>query len=223
MKTHKKYSAMCQRKKRPKIFRKPMKPTKKQMQKLWRRQKLARTRSVIYDGILIFMTVLYSTIILISREDTFFHQGAFLDTIFNISGCHRHTHTNETRKPLIFARRAWSVSLLFRTRYFIDFTSIEEDPKDSPRELGKNPLFFTYRYFVLKKRTPRIQLKRLHRWSPCLHLKKYLMKPVLSCFQYKGPGPRAWGPLFIGSPGDVLGYNFQYKRVWHTHTTPENL
>ena len=30
-----------------------------------------------------------------------------------------------------------------------------------------------------------IQLKRLHRWSPCLHLKKYLMKPVLSCFQYQ--------------------------------------
>ena len=101
MKTHKKYSAMCQRKKRPKIFRKPMKPTKKQMQKLWRRQKLARTRSVIYDGILIFMTVLYSTIILISREDIFFHQGTFLDTIFNISGCHGHTDTSETRKPLI--------------------------------------------------------------------------------------------------------------------------
>ena len=52
-----------------------MKPTKKQMQKLWRHQKLARTRSVIYDGILIFMTVLYSTIILISRRDIFFHQG----------------------------------------------------------------------------------------------------------------------------------------------------
>ena len=76
------------------------------------------------------MTVLYSTIILISREDIFFHQGTFLDTISNISGCHTHTDTNETRKPLIFARRAWEEPLLFRTRYFIDFTSIEEDPKD---------------------------------------------------------------------------------------------
>jgi hypothetical protein len=89
------------------------------------------------------MTVLYSTIILISREDTFFHQGTFLDTIFNISGWDTHTHTNETRKPLIFAQRAWEDSLLFRTRYFIDFTSIEEDPKDKGPGPGLGVLFFS--------------------------------------------------------------------------------
>ncbi len=52
----------------------------------------------LYDGILIFMTVLYLTIILISRKDNFFHQKSFLDTISNI---HREDTDDETRKPLI--------------------------------------------------------------------------------------------------------------------------
>ena len=59
----------------------------------------------------------------------------------------------ERRGPQGFAQRAWEDSLLFRTRYFIDFTSIEEDPKD------------------------------------------------------KGPGPRAWGPLFIG-PSNTVNVDF---------------
>ncbi len=81
---------------------------------------------MIYDGILIFMTALYSTIIFISREDIF-PPGDVLGYSFQYKA-HRQTHTHQRR-----------------------------DPKTSN----------------------------------------------------KGPGPRAWGPLFIGSSNTV---NFDLYR-----------